>query len=225
MRLLNGKTIFGLIIIAWISSPSSPTYGTALSEVVAQIQKRGIETFDLTASFGQESTSKYLEKPEVARGKFYFKKPKKMRWDYETPDKQEIVTDGTTLWIYMEEDRLVNIYEATSFLDSKLSITFLSFLSGEGDLEELFTISFAEGKEVQEEVYFVLKLVPKNPEAELRELFLWASKENFLVRKVQFSDFYGNVTRITLHDIHTNRNISDSKFVFSIPEGVEVVRQ
>ncbi|HIE00862.1 MAG TPA: outer membrane lipoprotein carrier protein LolA, partial [Thiotrichaceae bacterium] len=30
---------------------------------------------------------------------FYFKKPKKMRWDYETPDKQEIVTDGTTLWI------------------------------------------------------------------------------------------------------------------------------
>lgn len=225
MRLLNKKAIFGLIIMAWISSSSFPTYATFLNEVVAQIQKRGIETSDLTASFGQESTSKYLEKPEVARGKFYFKKPKKMRWDYETPDKQEIVTDGTTFWIYMEEDRLVNIYEAASFLDSKLSMTFLSFLGGEGNLEELFTISFAEEKEVQEEAYFVLKLVPKNPEAELRELFLWVSKENFMVKKVEFSDFYGNVTGITLHDIHTNRNISDSKFVFSIPKGVEVVRQ
>jgi len=225
MRLLNKKAIFGLIIMAWISSPSLLTYATTLNKIVTQIQKRGIETFDLTASFGQKSTSKYLEKPEVARGKFYFQKPKKMRWDYETPDRQEIVTDGTTLWIYMEEDRLVNIYEATSFLDSKLSITFLSFLSGEGNLEELFNISFAEEKEVQKRAYFALKLVPKNPQAELRQLFLWVSKENFMVTKVQFSDFYGNVTRITLYDIHTNRNISDSKFVFSIPEGVEVVRQ
>ena len=224
MRLLNREAIFGLIIVAWISGFSSPIHATTLKEVLAQIQKRGIETLDLTASFRQESTSKYLEKPEVARGKFYFKKPKKMRWDYETPDKQEIVTDGTTLWIYVEEDRLVNIYKAAPFFDSKLSIkTFLSFLSGEGNLGESFTISFAE--EVQEEAYFVLKLVPKNPETELRELYLWVSKENFLINKIEFSDFYGNVTRITLHDIHTNRNISDSKFVFSIPEGVEVVRQ
>lgn len=201
-----------------------PSYAMSLNYVVAQIQKGAIQTTDLTASFIQESTSAYLEKPDIAKGKFYFKKPKKMRWDYETPDKQEVVTDGKTLWIYVEEDRQVYVYDAFPFLDSKLGLSFLSFLSGQANLEESFNISFVE-EDCSKDSHFVLKLVPKNPEVDLKELFMWVSKKDFFVDKVRFCDFYGNRTLIILKDVTVNRNISDSKFVFSIPEGVEVIKK
>lgn len=200
-----------------------PTYAVSPNHVIAQLQERAIRTSDLMASFVQESTSAYLEKPDIAEGKFYFKKPKKMRWDYETPSKQEIVTDGETLWIYVEEDRQVQVYDASPFFDSKLGLSFLSFLSGEANLDQSFNISFVEADPYKES-HFILKLLPKVPEVDLKELFMWISRKDFFVERVCFSDFYGNRTLITLRNVTVNKNISNSKFVFHVPKGVEVIR-
>ncbi len=213
--------VLGFILIAYLLSIPAVTYAVVLRETVTRIQKKGIETLDLTASFVQESYSQYLDEPEISKGMFYFKKPKKMRWDYYSPEKQEVVTDGETLWIYVEEDRQVNVHKADSFFGSKLSMSFLSFLSGEENLEESFNVTSIE--EGSEGPYFILKLVPKDPYVDLKELFLWFSKENFNVARVRFSDFYGNLTIINLDNVKANTNIPDSRFTFSIPQGVEVI--
>ena len=35
-----------------------------------------------------------------ATGKAIFKKPGMMKWDYISPDTQQIVSDGKTIWIF-----------------------------------------------------------------------------------------------------------------------------
>ena len=34
----------------------------------------------------------------------WLKKPGRMRWDYEKPEKKLMVSDGSTLWVYEPED-------------------------------------------------------------------------------------------------------------------------
>ena len=56
------------------------------------------------AEFIQESTVKAMDITDFASGKIFVRYPGKMRWEYEKPEKQVIITDGIKLWIYRPAD-------------------------------------------------------------------------------------------------------------------------
>ncbi|RJP56974.1 MAG: outer membrane lipoprotein carrier protein LolA [Deltaproteobacteria bacterium] len=211
--------LFGVVLILSVSSPK-PALCIPLEEIVAKIQGVYQRTKDFRAEFIQESTLKTLNKIQVAKGKIYFKNPGKLRWDYYHPDKQEVVTDGKTLWMYMPQDRQVMISELSKVYRSNTS-TF--FLSGMGNLKRDFDVQLVQPTLNKEEKGYLLKLVPKEPQANLNELFLLIDKVTFQVMETYFNDFYGNLIRIKFKNPVINRGLSDSIFVFTIPKGVEVI--
>ena len=211
--------LFGMVLVVLASFPQMVS-GIPLEEIVAKVQEVYQKTEDFKAEFTQESTLKSLNKTQVAKGKIYFKNPGKLRWDYNDPNKQEIVTDGKTLWMYIWQDKQVIISELSNAYRSNIS-TF--FLSGMGNLKRDFDIKLVEPTLHSEGKGYLLRLVPKKPQPNLNELFLLIDKVNFQVVETYFYDFYGNLIRIKFKNPIINRGLSDSIFVFTIPEGVEVV--
>ena len=51
---------------------------------------------------------------------------------------------------------------------------------------------------------------------------VWIDKDTGLLRKLKFNDVNGNETVYELSNIEIDKVIDKSKFVFVVPEGVEV---
>ena len=66
-----------------------------------------------------------------------FKKPGRMRWDYDKPEKTTYVTDGAVLWLYEPEDQQAFKQELKA---SQLPAA-LAFLTGKGKLADEFDIT------------------------------------------------------------------------------------
>jgi outer membrane lipoprotein carrier protein len=74
---------------------------------------------------------RYTENGHVVRveaGIAYFRRPGKMRWEYEAPEKNLFLVDGKTAWFYVPADRTVTRVPAKTSTDWR---TPLALLAGE----------------------------------------------------------------------------------------------
>src|SRR2546422_7441802 len=70
----------------------------------------------------------------VEAGRAYFRKPGKMRWEYESPEKNLFLVDGKTAWFYVRADRTVTRVPAKESSDWR---TPLALLAGEMKLSRV----------------------------------------------------------------------------------------
>ena len=170
-----------------------------------------------SANFFQVSTIKAMKITDTAYGKAFFKRPDKMRWEYEKPDRQTIITDGNTLWIYRKEDNQVMIGKAPSFFGDGKGFSFLSDMKL---IQNKFSIILE--KKTGDDCH-VLKLFPREKTFDVSVIYLSVSKKTFEVVKIVTYNSYGDETRIELSDIQFKQKLDDSMFSFKIPQGVEVL--
>ena len=64
-----------------------------LEQILDRLEKHYRDN-NFKAEFIQESTVKAMEITDFASGKMFVRYPGKMRWEYEKPEKQVIITDG-----------------------------------------------------------------------------------------------------------------------------------
>jgi outer membrane lipoprotein carrier protein len=188
----------------------------SLDEVIKKVEKH-YSVSGFTAHFSQTSTIKAMEITDSASGRAFFKRSGKMRWEYETPDRQLIITDGKTLWVFRPEDKQVMIGTAPSFFKGGKGFSFLS------DMEVIRQkFSMVLEKETEED-FFVLKLLPKEKTYDVVEIYLWISRKNFDVFRILTYNSYGDETRIVFNNIQLKQELDDSLFSFEISEGMEVL--
>src|SRR5258706_8907919 len=85
-----------------------PAGAQTLDEVVNGVEATYGKIVDLRAEFTQTARNKSLGQDIKAEGTVLLKKGGKMRWDYKSPAPQQIVSDGTSLWVYTPELNQVN---------------------------------------------------------------------------------------------------------------------
>jgi outer membrane lipoprotein carrier protein len=158
---------------------------------------------------------------DLATGKVYIKYPGMMRWEYEKPDRQIIVTDADRLWIYRPEDNQVMTGKApTFFRDGKGA----SFLSDIRLIRQKFDISLEQGGPAENDLFYHLKLIPREKTLDISEISLMVSRQTFNVLQVMTLNFYGDETRIDLINFAFGADLDDSLFSFTIPQGVDVLQ-
>lgn len=199
-----------------------PQSGIALSldEVVANTQNVYEKTADLKANFLQEVTIKSLHKTNREEGIFYFKKPRQMVWDYTIPKAKKMVINAQTVWLYIPADSVVYVQNAEEVFKTQAIVR---FLSGWGKLKDDFNITFARPDVSDKDGDFLLKLVPHERDFGIGELFLTLDKQ-FYISQVNFTDSYGNATRLIFRSIKINNNLPEKFFSFIPPAGTEVYR-
>lgn len=95
--------------------------------MVSRFEARYRSARTLQATFLQ----RYLESGRVVRaeaGTAYFRRPGKMRWEYESPEKDLFLVDGKTAWFYVPADHTVTRVPAKQSTDLR---TPLALLAGE----------------------------------------------------------------------------------------------
>jgi outer membrane lipoprotein carrier protein len=217
------KTIRTLIFILLLSFlwAGSASARMPIDDLTAKIQARYEETSDLKARFIQEAVLKTAKKTQIEEGIVYFKKPKRMLWDYTKPQSKKLVINPKTAWLYDTEHKMVYVQDSKNVFSSGQAIR---FLAGIGKLRDEFDIKYAQTK-ADSSGNYLLEMIPKGgPEAAggVRKLLATVDKDTYLITKVRFNDSLGNQTVISFHDLKTNIGMVDSMFTFKPPAGTEV---
>jgi outer membrane lipoprotein carrier protein len=187
-----------------------------------QIQEKYEKIADFSSKFTQEATVKALNKVQRAQGDVWFKKPGKMRWNYSRPTKDEIVSDGITIWFYNEEEKQVIESPLSDVIDTPTTTT---LISGLGNLKELFDARFSKNSPAKENNNtYLIDLLPKENTEEYNFVTVAVDKDSMLVNTIYIYDPFGNLTTVNLNDMQINNGVPDSLFTFKAPKGAEITK-
>ena len=212
-------TTLTLLAALWLAGPAA-AQNQSLEEVVAGLESTYGRINDLKADFTQVSNNKSLGQDIKAEGTVLLKKGGKMRWDYKAPAPQQIVSDGTSLWVYTPELNQVNKGNAPKALAGPAG----SFLSGLGKLREEFTVRFLNPASPRDGAGRpVLDLTPKQPTPLLTRLVITVDPKDYVVRQAVLYDQFQNTVTMSFNKVTINPGISDTLFVFTPPKDAAVV--
>ncbi|MBA3035642.1 MAG: outer membrane lipoprotein carrier protein LolA [Desulfobacterium sp.] len=184
-------------------------------QIMVKVEKK-YSVPGFVAKFIQMSTLKVMGISDVAEGKIFVKRPGMMRWEYEKPDKQIVVTDGESLWIYRPQDNQVMVGKAPEFFGAGKGASFLSDIS---IIRHNFSVTIKNNTDK----YFVLKLLPNEKRGDVSYVYLYVSRTTFEIAKIGIYNLYDDETELELIDSKFVNN-PDSVFSFKIPKGVEVLK-
>ncbi len=183
--------------------------------ITADIQKQYQMLESFTASFVQKLTNAATKEVEVRSGHIAFVKPRKIRWETTTPEKELLLVGENIVWDYFPDENMAYKYAVGQILQSK---TMLRFISGEANLEEDFVIE----NQGNDNGRIKLKLIPKEPESNLVLAYGWVHPKTKLLSKVLLVDFFGNGNELELNSLAINTKLNQDMFTFVPPKGVTV---
>jgi outer membrane lipoprotein carrier protein len=186
-----------------------------LDYILKELEKRYTGS-QFSADFLQESTIKAMEITDFASGRVYVRYPGMMRWEYEKPERQAIITDGNKLWIYRPMDNQVMTGNAPVFFrDGKGA----SFLSDIRLVRQKFTIT---AHPPEGEYLYELRLVPREKTLNISQIRLYVVPRAFTIARIVTLDDYGDDTRIDIVNTQFNVELDPALFKFDIPKGADV---
>jgi outer membrane lipoprotein carrier protein len=210
------------VLTAWLGAlaGAAPARAQSLDEVIKGLESAYGRMTDLKAEFAQSSFNKSLNQTIPAQGVVSLKRGGKLRWEYSEPTKQEIVSDGKTLWVYTPSLNQVNTGPAPEALAGPAG----SFLAGLGKVREHFTVRFLNPASPRDaDGNIALDLTPKQPLPTLSRLLLSVDSKQWEVRKAVVYDQFENTVSMRFTKVAMNSGLPDKLFTFVPPPNTAVV--
>jgi outer membrane lipoprotein carrier protein len=195
-------------------APNGPPAAKDLKQVLDRLQRHYRDTHSFTAKFNEEIETVGAPKRQ-RQGTVSFRKPGRMRWEFETPEKQTIVSDGETLYSY---DPDLNQVVETPLKQALKSSSATSFLLGIGNINRDFTAAFASPPAPNGLVDLILDAKTGGYKIEVG-----LDPKTYNLMTLTLTDQLGDVTKIDFSDIHDNVQLPDSTFAFNAPAGADIV--
>ncbi|MCF6290281.1 MAG: outer membrane lipoprotein carrier protein LolA [Desulfobacterales bacterium] len=195
--------------------------------VARHIQKNYETAQGMSADFTQVTTLKLSRRQRQGSGRVILRKPGLMRWDYFSPDRQVLISNGTTLTMYFEKSHQLITSPAREYLQSDV---IYGFFTGSGDILRDFIVSFADGARFARDTTYLLKLIPRQPQPQVAQLYLWVDAPDFLIQRIRIIDHFNTVTdisfsNISMHTVGDDQGIDPGLFKFSPPPDTEIINQ
>jgi outer membrane lipoprotein carrier protein len=99
----------------------------------------------------------------------------------------------------------------------------LRFFSGIGEIPQDFRLFWQRPPEAG--LNYVIRLEPRQPQAELKRLILTINPQTYLVENLEFSNALGEETRFAFSRTAMGVKVAPAFFTFTPPPGVQVVRE
>lgn len=247
-------TVVLLLATAGLASAANVSLRQAVAALENPFNATGIgnpprHSESVTANFFQKSIIASKNRELRGEGEVFIKfasptNPLMFRFDYFRPTHQEIVSDGSVLWMYLPENKqairseLAGSFDTAGF-DAKRDRA-VNFLQGLGRLSKDFTITFATDSMYDQAGNYVLDLQPNRPMASIRRMFVVVRKDAVLFQvdpKIPFRDEFlfpilattmydhqGNSTAMEFSNPRINTMLADILFTFTPPAFVQIVR-
>lgn len=146
-------------------------------------------------------------------------KPDHFYWEILTPYSELMLTDGERIWRYEPDLEQVSI----EYFNDDVSRTPVMLLNGDAaDIVASYFITaagFENGVAADNRSRFIL--TPRGNDGLFTRLSLTFSGTT--LEEMQFEDSLGQMTSLTFSGIQANTAIDPGRFVFRMPEGVDVI--
>ena len=199
----------------------------------ASIVKKVIKNFDsiktYKANFSIEiRKSKKLKKK--TKGICYYKNPGKIRYDFSSPVKDQIVSNGKFLWIYLKNRRVVGIQDLK--IDSHKKTNQLLYRS-KSSLKRLFKKYHYKFNSVEQPTkisekdpneYFVLLLEQREKVGGYEKILLFINSETYFIQKAISYDGRGKEVNFSLYNIEFDIDIEEEKFNYRPPPNIRTIK-
>ena len=179
----------------------------------------------------------YSESGRVLRtesGIAYFRRPGKMRWEYEAPEKNLFLVDGKSAWFYVPADRTVTRVPAKQSTDWR---TPLALLAGEVKLSRICArVHLANAEKPEKNGDVVLSCLLKGPttsagrtagndavDANRDMLLLEITPDTSQLVRAVVRGSGGVDIEFKFKDWQFDPPLPDSFFRFDVPPGVAIV--
>jgi outer membrane lipoprotein carrier protein len=229
------RLLLSACILLLVAALSSVAWGGEESPeaIGARLQAKYNHLKSLTFDFTQYSSGQLTGRGGNGSGNAYFLKGRdgsKMLWNYNTPDKQVILSDGTTLTMYFAKLKQMIVTPADSL---QQDITY-SFFAGAGNLEDDFQILPPDPDvgttDTDRNSFKIIKLVPRRQQSQVSMIHLWVTADS-LIQRMEIRDNFDTLTLLNFSNIKVDGLAGESSqtlaslFSFTPPEGTEIIHQ
>jgi outer membrane lipoprotein carrier protein len=212
--LIKGLILISLIAVNFSYAAQSDL---TLDQILDRVEKHYTGK-SFQAEFVQESSIKAMDIVDFASGNTFVRYPGMMRWEYEKPEKQTIITDGHKLWIYRPSDNQVLTGSAPAFFSDGKGASFLSDIKL---IRQKFKITLENSTD---DFFYELKLQPLEKKLDVTDVRLSVTKNTFTVIRIITYNSYGDENRIEFANHQFDVKLNDSLFSFKIPPGADVLQ-
>jgi outer membrane lipoprotein-sorting protein len=203
-----------LIFLLFLVLSAFPQGQSTGMKNVAEFKKRFSEvtrkTQTIEASFVQEKNLSVLSEKIITRGRFLFKKEKKLRWEYTQPFHYLIILNNGTMFI-QDEEKKSKIDIRTNKMFAEINAIIMGCVQGNlFNDEKKFLPSYLEN-----DGYFLVKLKPleTNLKEYLSEIWIFFDKADLTVTRLEMHEPSGDYTNIDFSGKKINNAIPDEKFL------------
>jgi outer membrane lipoprotein-sorting protein len=195
----------------------------ASDPLLIRLQARLDAIKSLKGRFVQSLDSKSLGRPLTEEGRFFMKKPSRMRWDYDKPEVKLAILDGHDTWLYVPADR--EVYKG-AIRDLEQSGAAALLLAGRIRLDTGFAARRLTPEQAGPQGVagaVAIELKPRRPSEEFDSLILAVDPERVQIRRLTVIDAIGGRMVFDLFDLDEDPVLSDDLFRFTVPAGVEII--
>lgn len=187
-------------------------------EILLRTEKTLASLASLQADFEQAYFSATVSTPLREKGRLYYQKPGRMRWEYREGKAQTVVFAGGILETYdPEENQLIR----QSIPEEQAQGTIFGLISGEARLAETYQAEHNPFPGAEEPVH-QLKLTPVE-EGETAYLLVEIDARTSLLRRVILFDWAGNKNEFAFSRLKTNLPLAPDLFVLRVPADCEII--
>ncbi len=202
------KYLFSLCLILWSLALSA---GQGPEQMARFLD--GVNT--LEARFEQSVLDPEHQNATRSQGVFYLERPGRFRWDYSEPENQQIIADGSQIWLFEPELEQVSVQSQSSALKGTPA---LLLISGEPVEKHFEVIDIGDRQGMG-----WVELIPRDQESQFTRILLAFVDDE--LRRMEMADKFGQITRFQFYDISSNPVFTEGFFRFEPPWGVDIFRQ
>ncbi len=179
-----------------------------------KVQETARKTATIESDFVQEKEMSVLSEKIISKGKFYFKKEKRLRWEYTAPFPYMIIINNDQMYVKDDNtENRVNMQTNKVFRDINniiLGAVQGTLLSDQKNFQSAFSDS---------RTYYVVKIVPQSAKIKesLNEIILYFNKNDYSVERLLMREASGDYTRIDFKEKKSiNRSAMKSSLFLSL---------
>lgn len=179
------------------------------ADIIDDLKAKQAKVRSVSAQFTQEKHTKLLKKPIRNNGRFFYKQPDKIRWEYTGTGNMQVIYNGRELWIYYpdlkEADKISGMPQYSTLMHFDISR-----MSRDYDI-----------KSISEKNLLKLRFIPRatSPVSLIEMEF---PENASFPRSLKLTDSNKEITSIVFKDVRLNSDVPDNLFMFMPDKGVKV---
>jgi len=211
--------LMSLALMLCLPAPGSGASPLSPLELAEKLQAQYEETRSMSADFQQAASVPMSNRKRLGAGRVVILKPGRIRWDYETPDRQVLISNGKKVFMYFANSRQMIVQPVSEYINSDVTY---SFFVGTGDIVRDFEVLKADRPDQGE--LRAIKLVPKAAHPQVDYLHVWIDK-GYVMKRLEVVDHFGSVTELVFSNMKRNEKVDPEIFTITPPAGTEIIEQ